>query len=170
MSPLSRQLVDILEDASKIFSLKLELAAIVDVEESFVKATYALEGDSPLVFSCFERLQGVSNACQNVHLPNVHAVAVSVVNEDPTQNVAALEWEAKRSVEPAIQWFLRKFNVDFHNTLSAFKAARVMCPVTVQWLRLTPTNVKPLRQFPFLDSHDVFDSLVTELPAYMAAA
>ena len=80
---ISRQLVDILEDPSKVFSLKLELEAIIDVGESFVKATYALEGDGPLVFSCFERLQGVSNACQNVHLPNVHAVAVSIVKEDP---------------------------------------------------------------------------------------
>ena len=25
----------------------------------------------------------------------------------------------------------RKFNVDLRNTLSAFKAARIMCPVTV---------------------------------------
>ena len=31
---ISRQLVDILEDASKVFSLKLELAAIVDVAAS----------------------------------------------------------------------------------------------------------------------------------------
>ena len=167
---ISRQLVDILEDPSKVFSLKLELEAIVDVGESFVKATYALEGDGLLVFSCFERLQRVSNACQNVHLPNVHAVAVSIVNEDPTQNVAALEREAKRTVEPAIQCFLRKFNVDLHNTLRALQAARVMCRVTVQWLRSTPANVKALRQFPFLDSHDVIASLVTELPTYIAAA
>ena len=137
---ISRPLVDILEDPSKVFSLKLELAAMVDVGESSDKATYALEGDGPLVFSCFEMLQGLSNACQNVHLPNVHDVAVSIVNEDPSQNVAALEREAKRSIEPAIQCFLRKFNVDLHNTLSAFKAARIMCPVTFQWLRPTPAN------------------------------
>ena len=31
-------------------------------------------------------------------------------------------------------------------------------------------NVQALRQFPFLDSNDVIDSLVTELPAYIAAA
>ena len=72
------------------------------------------------------------NACQNVHLPNVHAVAVAIVDADPTQNVGALEQEAERSVQPAIEWFLRKFNVDLRDTLSAFKAARIMCPVTVQ--------------------------------------
>ena len=93
---ISRQLVDILQDPNKVSSLKLELAAIIDIGESFVKATYVLEGDGPLVFSCFERLQGVCNACQNLHLPNVHAIAASLVNEDPTQNVAALEREAKK--------------------------------------------------------------------------
>ena len=45
-----------------------------------------------------------------------------------------------------------------------------MCPGTAQWLRPSPANVQALRQFPFLDSNDVIDSLVTELPAYIAAA
>ena len=66
--------------------------------------------------------------------------------------------------------FLRKFNVDLHNTLNIFKAARIMCPVTVQWLRLTPANVEALRQVPFLDINDVMNDLVTELPKDLAAA
>jgi len=166
----SRQLADFFADLNKVISLKLELAALIDVGEVFVKATYVLEGDGPLVLSCFETLQGVCNACQNVHLPNVHAVAVAIVDADPAQNVAALEQEAKRSVQPAIEWFLRKFNVELHDTLSTFKAARIMCPVTVQWLRPTPANVEALRQFPFLDSNDVINDLVTEMPNYLAAA
>ena len=166
----SRQLADFFADLNKVISLKLELAALIDVGEVFVKATYVLEGDGPLVLSCFETLQGVCNACQNVHLPNVHAVAVAIVDADPAQNVAALEQEAKRSVQPAIEWFLRKFNVELHYTLSTFKAARIMCPVTVQWLRPTPANVEALRQFPILDSNDVINDLVTEMPNYLAAA
>lgn len=166
----SRQLADFFANLNKVISLKLELAALIDVGEVFVKATYVLEGDGPLVLSCFETLQEVCNACQNVHLPNVHAVAVAIVDADPAQNVAALEQEAKRSVQPAIEWFLRKFNVELHDTLSTFKAARIMCPVTVQWLRPTPANVEALRQFPFLDSNDVINDLVTEMPNYLAAA
>ena len=65
------------------------------------------------------------------HFRNVHAVAVAIAAGDPTKNVVALEQEAKRSVEPGIQWFLRKFNADLYNTLSAFKAARIMCPEAV---------------------------------------
>ena len=112
-------------------SLKLELAAIVHVGEPFVKAIYVLKGDGPLVFSCIERLQTVANACQVPHFRNVHAVAVAIAAGYPTKNVAALEQETKRSVEPGIQWFLRKFNADLYNTLSAFKAARIMCPEAV---------------------------------------
>ena len=37
----SRQLVDFFSDLHKVFSLKLELAVLVDVCEVFVKATYA---------------------------------------------------------------------------------------------------------------------------------
>ena len=49
-SQISRQLVDFLSDPDKVLSPKLELAAIVDVGEPLVKATYVLEGDGPLVF------------------------------------------------------------------------------------------------------------------------
>ena len=87
-----------------------------------------------------------------------------------TKNVAALEQETKRSVEPGIQWFLRKFNADLYNTLSAFKAARVMCPEAVQSLRPTPATAQGLRLFPFLDSNHVINGLITELPKYVAAA
>ena len=112
--------------------------------EPLVKATYALEGDGPLVFSCFERLQTVANACQVPHFRNVHAVAVAIAARDPTKNVAALEQEAKRSVEPGIQWFLRKFNADLYKKLSAFKAARIMCPEAMQWMRPAPATVQGL--------------------------
>lgn len=49
----SRQLADFFSDLNKVISLKFELAALVDVGEVFVKATYVLEGDGPLVLSCF---------------------------------------------------------------------------------------------------------------------
>ena len=41
-------------------NLKLELAATIDVGEHFVKATYFLEGDGPLVVACYEKLSAVS--------------------------------------------------------------------------------------------------------------
>ena len=55
---------DLLSDPESLVNLKLELAVIIEVGEHFVKATYFLEGDGPLVFSCYEKLQAVAEACQ----------------------------------------------------------------------------------------------------------
>ena len=99
----------------------------------------------------------------------MHAVAAAIAEENPAQNVAALEQQAKACVQPAIDWFLRKFNVQLWNTVSAFKAARYMCPVSVQWLKPTQQSVEALRIFPFLDDDGIINGLKAELPAYLAA-
>ena len=100
------------------------------------------------------------------HFRNVHAVAVAITAGDPTKNVATLEQEAKRSVESGIQWFLR----DLCKKLRAFKAARIMCPEAIQWLRPAPATVQGLPLFPFLDGNHVKNGLITELPNYVAVA
>ena len=51
------KLTQLLSDAQKAVYLQLELAAIVDCGEKFVKATYTLEGDGPLVFQCYNILK-----------------------------------------------------------------------------------------------------------------
>ena len=76
----------------------------------------------------------------------------------------------KACVEPAITWFQRKFNVDLYDLLMAFKAARLFCPVSVQWLRPTDASVEALRAFPFLDSDEIINGLKAELPDYLTAA
>ena len=130
-------------------NLKLELAATIDVGEHFVKATYFLEGDGPLVFACYEKLSAVSQLCQAPCFLNVRAIATTI-SEDPCQNVTALERSAKACVEPAITWFLRKFNVDLYDVVVVFKAARLFCPVRIQWFKPTNALVKSLRAFPLL--------------------
>ena len=87
------------------------------------------------MFSCYERLQAVAEACQAPYFPNVRAVVAAIVNEDPNQRAVALEQRAKAYVQPAFPWFLRKSNVDLNDAVTAFKAARVMCPVTIGSLR-----------------------------------
>ena len=47
------KLLEMLQNASVKAHTQTELAAIVDAGEAFVKATYSLEGDGPLVFHCF---------------------------------------------------------------------------------------------------------------------
>ena len=154
----------------RLMNLKLELAATIDVGEHFVKATYFLEGDGPLVFACYEKLSTVSQLCQAHCFLNVCAIAAAISEEDPCQNVTALERSAKACVEPAITWFLRKFNVDLYDVVVAFKAARIFCPVRIEWLKPTNALVGSLGAFPFLDSNTTIDGLRAELPAYLAAA
>lgn len=137
------QLQTIFSDPKRGINLKLELAMTIDVAEHFVKATYFLEGDGALVLSCYEKLHAVARACQAPHFPNVHAVAAAIAEENHGQNVAALE-QAKACVQPVLDWFLRKFNVQLYNRVSVFEAARYMCPVRVQWLKPTQQSVEAL--------------------------
>ena len=124
------QLHAILSDPARLINLKLKL----------VKATYFLEGGGLLVLSCYEKLSAVARACQAPHFPNMHAVAAAIAEENPAQSVAALEQQAKARVQSAIEWFLRKFNVQL-----------------VQQI------------FPFLNDDGIISGLKAELPAYLAA-
>ena len=69
----------------------------------------------------------------------------------------------------AILWFLGKFNVNLLDAVLHFKYARVMCPVTVWWLRPTRATVEAVRIFPFLDNDATIGGLVIGLPQYITA-
>lgn len=59
LSPQIRQhLMEIINDPQELQDLRLELGVnlMVDVGVHFVNATYYLEEDGPLIFTCFERL------------------------------------------------------------------------------------------------------------------
>ena len=96
---LPPQLQAILSDPQRLMSLKLELAATIDVVEHFVKATYFLEGDGPLVFAFYEKLSAFSQFCQAPCFPNVRAIATAIAEEDPCRNVTALERSAKACIQ-----------------------------------------------------------------------
>ena len=76
LAPATRaHLMEIFNFLGDSKDLELELAAFVDGGNHFVSATYYLEGDGPLVFSCYERLATVSNAVTVAAYPNVEGVA-----------------------------------------------------------------------------------------------
>ena len=64
----------ILSDQENLKRLKLELAAVIDWGEVFVKATYNLEGDGPLSFTAYEEVCTVAAAVRVAHTPNTEAV------------------------------------------------------------------------------------------------
>ena len=68
-APKSREkLIELLETCPG--EVLVDLAVYVDAGEGFVKATYLLEGDGPLVFDCYEIIAGVRSAIQVSHWPN----------------------------------------------------------------------------------------------------
>jgi len=75
----STKLLQFFSDKRKTEYLQLELAAVVDAREPFVKATYQLEGDSVLVFRCYEIFSTLEASIKLQHFPNLHAMANKLV-------------------------------------------------------------------------------------------
>lgn len=72
------KLMQLLGDRQQYTYLQLELAAVVDCGERFVKATYDLEGDGPLVLRCYEVLSILNASIHTAHFPNLTAVAEKI--------------------------------------------------------------------------------------------
>lgn len=158
----------LLEDQERRKLLIMEIAAIIDAGEPFVKATYVLEGDGLLVFSAYATLQSLSTAAAQRHYPNVTAQARTLAAS--AQEEAALQQHARACVQPGVDYFLQKFNLQFYDVVRAFKAARYACPVRIQELQPTPAELDVLRAFPFLDDDETIADLQRELPLYRAEA
>lgn len=148
--------------------LQLEMAIVLDVGEPFVQATYKLEGDGPLVLTCYKVLQRVATAVSPGHHPNTDSVIQSI--SDDARQADDLREKARACVKPAVDYFLHKFNVELYSTVRCFRIARIMCPVQVQDLKPTVESVDELRLFPFLDKDSTIAALKLELAAYRAAA
>ena len=65
------KLLAILDDDDSRRTLQLQLAALVDIGKHLVEATYLLEGDGPLLFSCYEMLQSLVTTFSQEHRPNL---------------------------------------------------------------------------------------------------
>ena len=106
--PSNRQhLLEIFNDSQSCQTLRLELTALIDAAVHFVNATYYLEGDGPLIFTCYERLSAVSRAVAADSYPNTLAVARQIAHGNDalcTQLVA----QAKSCIKPALQFYQEK--------------------------------------------------------------
>ena len=162
------QLLAILTSEDDCTTLRLELAAIIDVGQHLVTLTYNLEGDGPLVFSTHELLQKAATAFSQANWSNLW-LCRSMEENDTSINARRVEQEVMEGANGAINWFLHKFNVEFGDTVMAFRLARFFDTVLAQRLSLTPEKVNALRAFPFLDKDDIIQGLTDELPQYFAA-
>ena len=128
--------------------MKLELAAAVDYGEPFVKATYSLEGDGPLVLSCYELVQEVVASIKVENVQNLQAVIVQI-----SQHVAVqqqLKTYAKQCIQPVLDYFNQQLQSSLKNSITAFKAALLCNPCKLHQLHPDASSVDQLLSFPFV--------------------
>ena len=74
----------------------------IDTGEPFVKATYHLEGDSPLIFSAYKEIKALEAGIHSQYYPNTNAVA-NKLSPDPTRKQQLIEY-GKACVKPAYEY------------------------------------------------------------------
>ena len=136
-----RHLLEIF-DPESLQKLHLEPTVVIDAGVHFVNATY-YQGDGPLLFSCCERLSAIAHAFAVDHYPNTEAVAREIAHGNAAL-FNRLIAQTKAYVPPGLNFYQQKFSVQFHDTVRAFKAARLCCPVQVQALRATAATLEEL--------------------------
>ena len=93
-SALNSKLLVFFQDVQKNVYLQLELAAIVDWGEHFIKAIYMLEGDRSLGLQCFEVMSTIIAA--------IYAVAKKLEGKVHGVRLAQLLCYAEGCVEPGL--------------------------------------------------------------------
>ena len=93
-----------------------------------------MEGDIPLVFTCYEKIQAIVASIEVGNTPNVDAVVKSVTESVPIAQQAALVTYAKSCIQPGIDYFLSQLQSSLKVPLEAFRAARLFCPFKVHHL------------------------------------
>ena len=169
MSPTTNwKLLELLQNPTTKSFIQVELAAVVDAGEAFVKATYNLEGDGPLVLKCFEVLSNLTAGIQVGHYPNVLAIVQSLSAGSPEVLQQWVDY-AKNCVRPGLQYFLDKFSQELRGSVAAFKTARLFLPQKVIELNPDAAAVDSLQAFLFFTA-PVLADLKSELPTYLAKA
>lgn len=167
------KLLAFMSDPSKKALLQVELAAVIDWGEHFVKACYSLEGDGVLVLSCYEKINVILSAIEVNHTPTLSAVISQVCSaaEDKAKANAhsQLMQYANSCVQEAINYFEKHLATTFKNTMSIFKVARYFSPHMISHLKPNASDIDQLGAIPFIKTQEIA-KLKEELPLYMARA
>ena len=123
---------EILSDPPKNRKLHMELAITVDAMEPYVKATYRLEGDGPLMLKAYEEIATLSAWILNQHYPNTKAVAKTLTTTPAQQRQFDY---AESCVEPAYKYFEDKFEGDFKKPIenSFFPMSMTTLSKVIPW-------------------------------------
>ncbi len=144
--------------------LMVELAVTVDAGEPFVKATYYLEGDGPLVFTCYEKIMELKAAVRTAFYPNTIAVINQLASGSGNALHQQLTKYSKHCVKPGHDYFIAKFDGELKPAVQLFKAARYFDPCKVSELKPNCCDIDDLKSFPCLNDDSIIDELKAELP------
>ena len=109
LSPATvKKLNDILTDSVKKIQLRMELAAIIDAGDYFVKGTYNLEGDGPLALTTYEEVRKIYTFIGLPNYPNLMACARNLANGNATAEQQLITY-GKSCVQPGFEYFKAKF-------------------------------------------------------------
>ena len=159
------KLQEIISDPPKNRKLHMELAITVDAMEPFVKATYNLEGDGPLIFMAYEEIALLSAGILNQHYPNTKAVAKSLTTTCIQQQ--QLLDHAKSCVAPSYKYFQDKFEGDL-KAIGLQICSYFFYPSRNGELKPSSTDIDELKVFPFLNSSETLEEWKSELPSYIS--
>ena len=164
------KLLSFFTDNKKKSKLKMELAIVIDYGQNFLKATYDLEGDGPLILRCFEIIDTLCIAIKSLdsRSPNAEAVANKLSRGSITYKKNLIEY-ARACLQPGIVYFNRQLESSLKISLQAFKAGRIFSPLKVYSMKPDNTMNDSLMIFPFF-THAIIDKLKTELPTCVAKA
>ena len=118
------KLTSILSDQGKNVYLHIELAA---AGRHFVTATYKLEGNGPLVLSCFQVIEEPQASIHASYTPNLDAV-IQKLCASTRYSQTQLRAYAMRCIQPGFDYFRRQISTNLQEAVAIFKAARLFSP------------------------------------------
>ena len=128
------KLLEILSDPPKKRKLKIELAMTIDAGKSFVRATYRLEGDGPLIFSAYDEIKALEAGIHSQYYPNTNAVAKKL-SSDSTRQQQLIEY-GKACVKTAWNTFIKSFRmISRHHSRSSSSLSTLIlqkCTISIQ--------------------------------------
>lgn len=162
------KLLSFFSDPNKKVLLQIELAAVIDFGEPFVRATYRLEGDGALVFQCYEVIDTVRASIQAANMPNLLAIATKLSGGVANSRQLMVD-HGCCCIQPGIDYFNRQLTSTLHRLLTAFKAARYFSPHKMCDMQPSASCIASLKAFPFFEEEEI-ERLKSELPVYLAKA
>ena len=109
---LRAHLLEIFDNPEDVADIKLEIAALIDGGRSFVTTTDDIEGDGPLIFTCYQHSTALAQAVQLGAYPNCTALSRERANSNQILFDQLLE-RAKSCIKPSFQYHLDKVNILF---------------------------------------------------------